>query len=514
MTELPTEPNPPNGKPLPRTIPPMLTAEQFEELCEREAEIIPRPLSKQAGSASPFPVEALGDVLGPAAQAIAAKVQCAPAMASQSVLAVASLAAQALADVALPYGQVRPLSLFCLTIAASGDRKTSADHEAMAPVKMREKRLREAFDPLEQDHAIAVAAWRAQRAQIERGKSEISDRRAKLDALGPEPAAPVKPILTLGESTAEGLAKHMPVLPGALGIFSAEGGQFLNGHGFTADAKMRTAASFANLWDGSGLRRLRAGDGLTDLHGRRLAAHLMIQPEAAKDVLGDPVLRDQGLLSRLLIAAPDSLAGDRLWQEPDYEIEPALRRYMARMLSIFEEPLQAANDQGNELTPRALGLSAPARERWIAFRDEVERDMRPGGRFASLRDVAGKAAEQAARLAGVLTLVDNITARFISGDVMARGCDLMSWYLGEAVRMAEVTYVPPAIANAQLILDWIRARGLQEVDAATIQKIGPAAVRRKEQLDPAVEALVSHGWFKPTGTGKARAWRVAQEVLQ
>jgi Protein of unknown function (DUF3987) len=471
-------------------------------------------LSKQLAPPSPFPIDALGDVLAPAAQAIAAKVQCAPAMAAQSVLAVASLAAQALADVKLPYGQTRPLSLFLLTIAASGERKTSADHEAMAPVKMREQQLREAFDPLEHDHTIAAAAWRAQRAQIEKSKSEISDRRAKLEALGPEPEAPVKPILTLGESTAQGLARHMPVLPGALGIFSAEGGQFLNGHGFTADAKMRTAASFASLWDGSGLRRLRAGDGLTDLHGRRLAAHLMVQPEAAKDVLSDPVLRDQGLLSRLLIAAPSSLAGDRLWQEPASEIEPAQRRYMARMLSIFGEPREAANDLGNELKPRALGLSAPARECRIAFHDDTERDMRPGGRLAPLRDVAGKASEQAARLAGVLTLVDNISAGFVSGDAMARGCDLMCWYLGEAVRVAEVTYVPPKIVAAQLILDWTAMRGLREVDAATIQKSGPAAVRRKEQFDPAIEVLVSSGWFKPIGTGKARAWGVAQHGLQ
>ena len=105
---------------------------------------------------------------------------------------------------------------------------------------------------------------------------DLDKRSFELEALGPEPDPPIRPILTLGESTAEGLAKHMPTLPGALGIFSAEGGQFLSGHGFSADAKLRTAASFASLWDGQGLRRLRAGDGLIDLHGRRLACHLMI----------------------------------------------------------------------------------------------------------------------------------------------------------------------------------------------------------------------------------------------
>jgi Protein of unknown function (DUF3987) len=187
--------------------------------------------------------------------------------------------------VRLPYGQTRPLSLFCLTIAESGDRKSSADLEAMAPVRMREKQLREAYEPLAKSYAVAFAAWRGQRQQIERHKADVEKRRFELEALGPEPEAPIKPVLTIGESTAEGLAKHMPMLPGALGIFSAEGGQFLSGHGFSADAKLRTAANFASLWDGQGLRRLRAGDGLIDLHGRRLVSHLMIQPDAAAAVL-------------------------------------------------------------------------------------------------------------------------------------------------------------------------------------------------------------------------------------
>ncbi len=223
-----------------------------------------------------FPIDALGDVLEPAARAIAAKVQCAPVMAAQSVLSVASLAAQGLVDVLLPFGQTRPVSLFALTIAASGDRKTSVDREAMISVRMREKKLAETFKVLKEIHAIDSGAWRAQRNQIERSKMERADRVAKLNELGPEPEPPVKPSLTIDEGTAEGFAKLLPELPGALGIFSAEGAQFLNGYGFGPDAKLRTAASFSTLWDGEGIRRARAGSGLIILPGRRLACHLMI----------------------------------------------------------------------------------------------------------------------------------------------------------------------------------------------------------------------------------------------
>ena len=163
----------------------------------------PQPLIKRSAG-KPYPVDELGDVLGPAAKAIAEKVQCVEALSAQSVLGVASLAAQALADVCLPYGQTRPLSLYLLTIASSGDRKTSADNEAMAPVHKREEQLSAEFEPLAKKHAAELAAWRGQRNQIERGKKDLAARRDEMSALGPEPPAPIRPYLTLGESTAEG----------------------------------------------------------------------------------------------------------------------------------------------------------------------------------------------------------------------------------------------------------------------------------------------------------------------
>ena len=96
----------------------------------------PLPLAPPLRKPRPYPVTALGNVLAGAAETIAEKTQCAPALAAQSVLAVASLAAQRRADVQLPYGQTRPVSLYFVTVAASGDRKSTADNEALISVRM------------------------------------------------------------------------------------------------------------------------------------------------------------------------------------------------------------------------------------------------------------------------------------------------------------------------------------------------------------------------------------------
>ena len=122
-------------------------------------------------AAEDYPIEALGPVLGPAAAAISRKVQAPEAIAAQSVLAAASLVAQAHADVMLPYGQTRPLSLYLATVAGSGDRKSSADNEALWPIRKYERTMKEVYD--REIQAVAGGYGRLEdREEAHRGRQE------------------------------------------------------------------------------------------------------------------------------------------------------------------------------------------------------------------------------------------------------------------------------------------------------------------------------------------------------
>ena len=155
---------------------------------------------------------------GGATESIAQKCQCAPALAAQATLAVASLAAQRLADVRMPYGQTRPLSLFLFTVAASGERKSTADNEALIPVRMHEKNLKRDYQTAHEAWRISHAAWAAEHKKIEADrKLDRLSREAELSALGRAPAEPVRPLFTAPEPTVEALAKHWATLPGSLG---------------------------------------------------------------------------------------------------------------------------------------------------------------------------------------------------------------------------------------------------------------------------------------------------------
>jgi hypothetical protein len=91
---------------------------------------------------------------------------------------------------------------------------------------------------------------------VKRGKGNRATIKAALDALGPAPAPPLEPLMTCPEPTFEGLRKLFAVGQPSLGIFAAEGGQFVGGHGMTDDAKLRTAAGLSKLWDDGETRRV------------------------------------------------------------------------------------------------------------------------------------------------------------------------------------------------------------------------------------------------------------------
>jgi hypothetical protein len=472
----------------------------------------PIPLFPALPKAERFPIEALGPTLSRAAAAISRKVQVPEAIAAQSVLAAAALAAQAHADVMLPYGQTRPLSLFFVTVAASGDRKSTADNEALWPIRKREKKLKEKHERAYGEWKIAYAAWNAEKRKIEADKKLGLDQRQKaLAEIGSEPEPPLYPFLTAPEPTIEGLVKAWISAPASLGVFSAEGGMFIGGHGMSQDNRLRSAAGYSEMWDGKPIKRLRSLDGVTILHGRRLAMHLMVQHDAAAQFLADPLLRDQGLLSRVLVAAPDSIAGTRLYRDASPEDDAAIRAYGKRILEILEKPWPLADGRRSELAPRALTIADDATSIWRTFYDHVEKQCGPSNALHAVQDFAAKIAEHAARIAGVLTIVGDCAAAEIGVETMRSALKLADWYVNEAVRLQSAARTDPRLVRAQQLLDWLRSRDQDAISFREIGKLAPPPFRTKAGADEAIGILKSHGWLVET-SARPRKFRLIREA--
>ena len=480
----------------------------------------PQPLVREIAAGAAYPVEALG-LLRAAVEAVQGMTQAPVAIPAQSALAVASLAVQGFANVQTLGGE-RPLSLYALTIARSGERKSACDAPLMAALRDHEREQAKAQRE-EMERALnAQAIWEATHKKILKDLSSAKSRGkeaaagADLDALGPKPKAPPSADRIVTEPTFEGLTKLFEHGQPSLGLFSDEGGQFLGGHAMNSENRQKTLAAFNDLWQGNPIRRTRSQDGHATLYGRRLAVHLMAQPTVALGFMADPLAADTGFLPRFLICEPPSAIGTRMQANAKRD-EVALDSFGARLREILETPLPM-EPETRELEPRTLELSPDARALMVDFSDDIEQAQAPGGDFAHISGTASKAAEQAARIAGVLTLWRDLQAPEVEARDMANAISLAQFYLSEASRLASAALVSDEIDKAEKLRKWLLSVWSEpEVLVRDVVQFGPNALRETPKARAALGIVEKHGWLvsldpgtEIRGSARKEAWRIVR----
>ena len=485
-----------------------------DHAAHRTAPEIKRPLHRELPPHPEYPLFALG-TLRLAAEAINVATQAPVAICAQSVLAAVTLVVQPHYDVCLPGAGQRPLTGIFASVAESGERKSSVDRLALRAIRAIERRWGAETAAALDRYKINHAAWTGAREAAKR-KSQ-GDRAAlvkKLEEIGSEPQKPPSMMLLLSDTTPEAITLHLGGgLPWA-GVFTAEGGVLIGGVAFKDDSRMRTAALLNILWDGDAIRRTRAGTGQTFLPGRRCSAHVMMQRVVAERLLGDAELDGIGLLARVLMVAPVSAAGTRMFRDTDSVAEINLADYDARLTALLERKLPTRDDALGGLSPIPLPLSENARRLFIAFHDDVERKNGPGGEYAVIRAFASKMPEHAGRLAAVLAIYDDPDASEVSEASMDGGIQLARHYAAEMIRMKGAAAVAPDLILAGRLLEWLQARPSPRVHLAEIYQrglnaLGSAAVARR-----IMNILVEHGWVTRLPDGAEFDGRARQEAWE
>jgi Protein of unknown function (DUF3987)/Primase C terminal 2 (PriCT-2) len=449
------------------------------------------PLCSEPRPAEPYPLEALGSLQG-VVEGIAEKVGCDPGLAAQSVLMTASLATVGIANIDLPKIGETGLSLYFVTVARSSERKSSADKRATRGVKDRVAELVKEHTLQAKRHKDEARIYAAAENQILKDKK--LDRKTKterLQALGSEPLPLLHPVLASADMTVEGVLKEWArkTFRAAQALMTSEGGMFVSGAAMTNDMRMRTVSTLCSLWDCEPVTKVRAGDGVMIAGEKRLVVHFMIQPNFVPELLGDPVLRQQGFLSRLLIAWPQSRIGFRADDSDDDQDEvmpPAVGDFRRRIHALVS---RYASDELELVAP--LRVELEARKLWRAYSNEIERAQQPGALYAELSDVAGKSAEMAGRLAGVLMLYEKPGATTVTEKVMRDAIAVARWYLTEALRIAETGVLRPEIVDAIELLKWLREHPQHRTKRALLQN-APNRMRGKAKLDPLLRILADH----------------------
>jgi Protein of unknown function (DUF3987) len=137
-----------------------------------------------------------------------------------------------------------------------------------------------------------------------------------------------------------------------------------------------------------------------------------------------------------------------------------------------------------------LTLSPEARAAWIAFHDAIERELGDGGALCDVRDVASKAADNAARLSALFHVFSGA-----QGPITAQAFDdasrIVAWHLSESRRFFGELALPDELADAGRLDRWLIDHCTREqtlmVGKNHVLQHGP--LRKAQRLDDALRML-------------------------
>lgn len=490
----------------------------------------PVPLRTSLGAA-PYPLKALPSLIKEAIYEVEESCKAPMALIAASALSAISTAVQGLVSVKRSDGLSGPSALYFLTMAASGERKTSVDNIFTEAIRAWELEQKEAAKPVMAEYRADLAVWQSildgykqgLKAYAQQGKP-TDDIAAKLKEheFG-KPLEPRIPSLLRLDITPEKFAIELERWPVAA-ILSNEAGIIFGSHGMNPESVMRNLAQLNTCWDGGLLKRDRASTQSVTVEGMRVTLGLQIQPDTLRAFLSKNIglARGTGFLARFLVSHPDSTMGSRPFSEVKTG-QPAIAAFNARIKRLLNVRAQV-DDSGN-LTTTYLTLSPAAKELWVDFYNVVEEDLGKDGPYQEIQDVASKAADNAARLAACLhTFSGQIGSTEIDDHSMRTATELMYWYLNEAMRFDGGVAAPQEIIDAEKLEEFLAKEILRELEAPTeslLLKLGPNSLRTKKKLEEAITTLHQHHriirFSRPTGNGngksKERCLMLPEEVL-
>lgn len=153
-------------------------------------------------------------------------------------------------------------------------------------------------------------------------------------------------------------------------------------------------------------------------------------------------------------------------------------------------------------------MTDPALELWLDFSQEIEDRQGEGGRYESIADWTSKLPGAVARVAALLELGEVGTgAEEVSQVSMERALDLGRLLVPHAQAAFGLLGTDAVDADADAVLKWVRANGLQEFERPQCHKALEGRFRKVDRLIKALDRLEQHhvlrGYNRPNRNARA-----------
>lgn len=463
-----------------------------------------------------IPCDLLPGWAGAYAAAVSEAIQVPPELAIANILGVVSVCVAKKFSIEVKPGYSEPLNHSSLCPLEPGERKSAALAACSKPLLDWEMCRARELEPEVKDakskaktfeRMIEHQRGRAAKAKSQEERARIIDDIRELER--DMPIVPTVPRLLADDITPEAAAPLMQQNNERLGIMSAEGGLFDLLAGRYSNG-IPNLDLFLKAHSGDSARVDRKNGVPVILGSPALTMCLSPQPEVVRGLAEKPGFRGRGFLGRFLYFIPQSMLGRRRVDVVSIP-EHVRMAYHSNIESLLDHPW--GQDLYGQPAPHVLRLSPGSFHAWREFSLAVELELRDDGKFAFIRDWAGKLPGAAARLAGILHIVEH------SGGAIPSVVELKS--MDAALSMASLltSHAQAAfgmmgadleIEIAKHILEWIQRYKHETFSARDCHRALQGRYRKMSELSPGFDILVERAFIQSiVGDAKPTAGRPA-----
>ncbi|MEA1605721.1 YfjI family protein [Pseudomonas spirodelae] len=461
----------------------------------------------------------------------ARELQVSREMAMMCAFGAMATACQKHVDVEMPPGHTSPTSLMLLTIADSGERKTTTQNNFFEAINHLNDAAHRANEDALLEHRVEYQLWSTRKRHLERMYSRYAAQedetatQASLKEIAEHVRAEPQPVRSakfLYEDTTPQALVQMLYENAPNGcLLTSEASSIFSGKALGELDKLNT------LWDGNSVIVDRISREGFVLQKARLTLSLMAQPSVISRFMGKrgEEARGTGFLARFLVVKPRAMAGQRT----DQKLTELPRRKAFN--TRIRERLESAVLPERQL----LSFSEQAKDLWFQYSRYLEKQMQENGLYHYLKDHASKLLENTSRLAAILhtferhsdsdTEIDYVTLEFCwkfsqncsshfiknlaSEPQIVTDANLLAHYL------LTTAYDDDPLKNrnkGETALTDLMSGAATRLSLTKIKQYGPSTLRGRansERLDAAIELLRKLGHIAREG----RFYRFSESIL-
>lgn len=363
----------------------------------------------------------------------------------------------------------QPCSLFVLTIFPSGEGKDVCKNDAGKISKKIESK------------------------NIQNYQNALKSNAAQSSNQRKEP--PKSPISIFKKATIQGIIAVMTRGSSNSFIWSTgEGGYLFSGYSLKSDTAGEALSTLNDLVDiGAANTVLKNENDCQLFNNKRFSLDISVQNIIVKAALNSDLLKEQGILSRVIFVAADPLP-HRKRAFYGNSVKPYQDEDLKLYWAFCERVLTTsfiANPENISKSGRILVKKTnEANDLHDQYQDYIGDEVEKGGKYEFIRNYAKRTNQYVLRVATVLAFFEE--KEIIDESIMKNAISICIYSLNQWVKYYDTTNK----SDSEVLLDWLNKQKSTKVLKSSINQKAPKILRDVNKRNAAIDHLIDLGYIK------------------